>query len=128
MKTLVRLLLLITISCTIFIFGETLQTYAAKSGECGAQGDNVTWTLNDHGVLYIHGTGEMKNYDSDSPWFKEGLNNAIFEVIISPGVTSVGDFSFSSFIRMEKVTLPEGLKKIGRAAFISCITSAKASI
>ena len=32
------------------------------SGECGAEGDNVTWVLDDAGTLTISGTGEMADF------------------------------------------------------------------
>ena len=32
------------------------------SGQCGAQGNNLTWTLTDDGVLTISGTGAMADY------------------------------------------------------------------
>lgn len=39
---------------------------AVQSGTCG---DNLTWVLDDRGLLTISGTGEMLDYDYyDSPW------------------------------------------------------------
>ena len=38
------------------------------SGECGAEGDNVTWVLYDDGELVLSGTGDIKYrafYDDD---------------------------------------------------------------
>ena len=32
------------------------------SGNCGANGDNITWTLDDAGTLTISGEGEMAEY------------------------------------------------------------------
>ena len=32
-----------------------------ESGVCGAEGDNLTWTLDDEGTLTISGEGEMEN-------------------------------------------------------------------
>lgn len=32
------------------------------SGTCGADGDNLTWTLYDTGELVIDGTGRMTDY------------------------------------------------------------------
>ena len=31
------------------------------SGTCGAQGDNLTWTLTDDGTLTISGKGDMED-------------------------------------------------------------------
>ena len=40
------------------------------SGNCGANGDNITWTLDDAGTLTISGEGEMGKfqYSGDYPW------------------------------------------------------------
>ena len=41
------------------------------SGTCGADGDNLTWTLYETGELAIEGTGLMADYDSSTaPWDK----------------------------------------------------------
>ena len=39
-------------------FAES-ETEAPTSGTCGAQGDNLTWTLDSEGTLTISGKGEM---------------------------------------------------------------------
>ena len=33
------------------------------SGTCGANGDNLTWTLDSDGTLTISGSGAMADYD-----------------------------------------------------------------
>ena len=39
-----------------------------ESGECGAEGSNLTWTLDSEGTLTISGEGEMPKWKySDSP-------------------------------------------------------------
>ena len=73
-------------------------THAAEivaSGECGDQGDNVTWTLDSEGTLVISGTGKMADYlynssvyQTNTPWFER--RKVIKRVIISNGVESVG--------------------------------------
>ena len=41
------------------------------SGTCGAQGDNLTWTLTPDGTLTISGKGDMEDYEDflDVPWY-----------------------------------------------------------
>ena len=40
-----------------------------ESGECGINGDNVTWTLDTStGVLKLEGSGDMMNYLGGAPW------------------------------------------------------------
>ena len=91
---------------------------AASSGICG---DNLTWTFDDEGVLTISGTGDMTNYSSGSetPWYNEQLN--ICSVVISNGVTSIGDCAFEfcgdSLI---SVRLPNSIMSIGYESFYYC--------
>ena len=46
----------------------TVETEYTASGTCGAEGDNLTWTLCDDGTLTISGTGEMAD------WFNNTAN------------------------------------------------------
>lgn len=59
------------------------------SGTCGAQGDNLTWTLTADGVLTISGKGDMK--DGNASW--SNCREAIKTVVLSKGVTSIGVLS-----------------------------------
>jgi len=70
-------------------FAEEERTIV-DGGICGAQGDNLTWTLYDDGEIVISGNGEMKNYRSvfDVPWF---LYYGQIEIVtVEEGVTSIG--------------------------------------
>ncbi len=66
-------------------------------GTCGADGDNLIWTLDNSGVLTIRGTGAMAAYTGTSsvPWYS--YSNIITEIVIDSGVTSV-DTMFYSFV------------------------------
>ena len=77
----------------------------------GTIGDsNVTWQL-DGGVLTIGDTGDMPALPWDaSPW---GDRAAVTEVIISPGVTSIGESAFSSN-NLTDVTIPNKEVKTAR--------------
>ena len=88
-------------------------------GECGADGGNVTWSLR-NGVLTISGIGEMADYGitTDLPWYSK--REDIKSVIISEGVTSVGDNAFSYCPALEAVSLPNTLTAIGENAFREC--------
>ena len=95
------------------------------SGTCGAQGDNLVWTLDSDGTLTISGRGNMKDYGyyDDLPW--DAYYDKIQKIIISSGVTSIGDFAFSC-MNVTHVAIPYGVKTIGERAFdlssISTIT------
>ncbi len=91
------------------------------SGECGIEGDNVTYTLNtDTGVLEISGTEDMCDYyDLDEiPWYPYA--DSIQTVSISDGVTSIGVYAFSECHYLTSVDIPETVMYIGDYAFMDC--------
>ncbi|MCR5690398.1 MAG: hypothetical protein K6G71_09140 [Clostridiales bacterium] len=48
------------------------------SGACGAQGDNLVWTLTKDYVLTISGSGEMAEYDlNEAPWSPESVRGRV---------------------------------------------------
>jgi len=69
------------------------------SGTCGMDGDNLTWTLDDEGILTISGTGEMANGSSLFP------ADMIKKVVFNNGVTNVGDYAFDNCTELLSVTL-----------------------
>lgn len=97
-------------------------TSLPMSGECGAQGDNVTWVLDSEGTLTVSGAGNMYDYDGGeednfSPWLER---TDIKRVVVEEGVTSIGVESFIMCENLESVTLPEGLKTISHISFSDC--------
>ena len=90
------------------------------SGECGKNGDNLTWVLTVDGTLSISGSGEMENYTDSSvaPWYSN--RTKILSVVVEPGVTSVGDYAFYACLKLASVSLPGDVKSIGRYAFQNC--------
>lgn len=92
------------------------------SGKCGLYS---TWELSENGVLTISGTGAITDFTSVSatPWAdyitgKDGFS--ISELVISPGITKIGNYAFANCRRLTSVTLPDGLSQIGTAAFSGC--------
>ncbi len=90
------------------------------SGECGENGDNLTWVLTGDGILTISGSGEMEYYSSSSsvPW--NSMRSEILSAVVEPGVTSVGDYAFENCTKLTTVEIPEGVTSIGYAAFENC--------
>ena len=109
--------------------------------DSGYSGD-LTWELNDEGVLTFSGTGLMKNYTSKTamPWSKYA--DEITKVVIQNGatrigdyafygisvqnieipetVTTIGDYAFKNAAALKEVVLPEKLSKLGESAFYGC--------
>lgn len=109
-------MLLTLVPMTVFAGGEIVD-----SGTCG---DDLTWTLDEDGVLTISGEGAMEDYVGDAsrgvvaPWY-ENLSR-IVEVVIESGVTSIGDSAFSYCENLGEVSIPESVIEIGSCAFSYC--------
>lgn len=89
-------------------------------GNCGLQGDNVTWSLDCEGVLIISGTGAMANYAAGTtPWYAQRAK--IKTAIIAEGVTTVGSYAIYNCKNITSLTLPNSLVNIGNNAFNICM-------
>ena len=89
------------------------------SGTCGAQGDNLSWELDDQGVLTISGLGNMANYSGvRTPWYS--YNSQIKIVVIGSGVTSIGRNAFQALTGLTSVSIPSSVTVIGEYAFDNC--------
>ena len=131
-----------------FALPASAETY---SGTCGAQGDNLTWTLDtETGVLTISGTGEMEHYAwSDTPWYsyrkniktvdiQNGLTSIGYEafcdcssltsITIPNSVTSIGNYAFSGCSSLTSITIPNGVTSIGNDAFSACSSLTRITI
>lgn len=91
------------------------RSYIAEKHTSGSCGANLTWTLNDAGVLTIQGTGRMTDY-SQASWNTDDVQ----KVIVKDGVTSIGAFAFYNCSNLTEVQLPSSLLEIGDSAFANC--------
>ena len=100
--------------------GNAIAASAASSGNCGDNGSNVTWSLDDDGTLTISGSGKIEDYrsDIDQPWYSN--RSDITSVVIEPGVTSIGSLAFYECSNLTSITIPSGLTSIGEQAFGNC--------
>ena len=89
------------------------------SGSCGK---NLTWKVDEStGILTISGSGEMdsweRGYDScPAPWGSCKFN----KVVISEGVTGIGDAAFVHCRDLEEIIIPETVTSIGAFALEEC--------
>ena len=78
----------------------------------------ITWTYN-NGTLTISGTGDVDDYNNSSaPWYDHRYDTT--KIVISNGVTGIGEGAFCYFTELTSVSLPGSLKSIGAYAFRGC--------
>lgn len=122
----VLLFFVIAVLCALFAVSASAETI---SGECGKQGDNVTWTFDtETETLTIQGEGEMADYATiyddgsweieQSPW--RNYEDYAKTLVICDGVTSIGSGTFYSMTSFSKIILPNTVKSIGGVAFNEC--------
>ena len=97
----------------------TIVTEYTGSGACGANGDNLTWTLCD-GELTIRGTGAMTNWTSADlvPW--AAYRESIVSVVLEDGITTVGNTAFFNCTSLTSIDIPNSVTTIGVTAFAGC--------
>ena len=91
-------------------------------------GENLTWELDAEGTLTISGIGAMTNYTSETetPWYAD--RGSIQKIVVSEGVTSVGDNAFNGCFNLGAVSLPQSLVAIGSWSFADCYDLASVTI
>ena len=96
------------------------------SGECGAEGSDVTWDLT-NGTLTISGTGAIKDCSRPSmmpkrpggaPWYTS--KNEITTVIVEDGITDLGICAFGDCANLTSVTIPDSVTNLGEKTFYAC--------
>ena len=118
--TSIKLLLCCLFCVTILAIGIFSASAESYSGNCGANGDNLTWSLDtETGELVIDGTGAMADYMyASAPW--HSYCSMIHTVTIGDGVTSIGASAFEGCASLVSVTIGDGVTSLGAYAFYSC--------
>ena len=97
-------------------------TKIIKSGYCGK---NVTYTLDENGVLTIYGNGstwdfywDLRTNTANTPWWNE--RNMIFRLDIQYGVNQIGTNTFGGCRNLTKANIPNSINCIHASAFSGC--------
>lgn len=99
---------------------------AKLTGGAAGDGSGVTWQLTENTddpstyKLTISGSGAMEDFPFGSyqPWYS--FHDQITSVVVSPGVTSIGECAFSWFPKLTHVDIADSVISIGGNAFKSC--------
>lgn len=98
---------------------ETLQTEVndiiGGIVEIGTCGENIHYVLYENGKLLLHGTGETYDYQiGQSPFWE---NEDIRSLVVSDGITKIGNSLFERCKSMASVSFPTSLTEIGERSF-----------
>ena len=79
----------------------------------------VTYTY-ENGTLTFRGTGaiEKQTDGEENPW--RSYKDTATDLVIEVGITEIGDSAFSGFTKLQKISLPKGLKLLGDNCFEKC--------
>lgn len=99
---------------------------AKLTGGAAGDGSGVTWQLTENTddpstyKLTISGSGAMEDFPFGSyqPWYS--FHDQITSVVVSPGVTSIGQCAFSRFAELTHVDIADSVISIGWDAFYYC--------
>lgn len=99
---------------------------AKLTGGAAGDGSGVTWQLTENTddpstyTLTIRGSGAMENYltSGHQPW--RSFRDQITSVVVSPGVTSIGNLAFTRFSKLIHVDIADSVVSIGEQAFSDC--------
>ena len=86
------------------------------TGDCGDNGSNVQWALYSDGTFNIHGSGNMKDYSLSSDRLYDSYKSQIKNVVIEPGLTSIGSDAFYNCTSLTSITIPNSVTSIGSCA------------
>lgn len=85
------------------------------AGKCG---ENLYYALYSNGRLLIKGTGAMYDFSLQTTISPFRANDNISRIIVSDGVTTIGEEAFIRCMNIESVNLPVTLTKIGSGSFL----------
>ena len=103
-----------------------VESGAKLTGGAAGDGSDVTWHLTENTddpstyTLTISGSGAMENYltSGHQPW--HSFRDQITSVVVSPGVTSIGNLAFALSRNIIHVDIADSVVSIGEQAFFKC--------
>ena len=94
--------------------------------ETGEIGEDIYYVLYSNGRLLLRGTGATYDYDlGESPFWE---NENIKSLVVSEGITAIGDSVFERCSNMTSASFPNTLTSIGKRAFFMYTTGGLKSL
>lgn len=103
-----------------------VESGAKLTGGAAGDGSGVTWQLTENTddpstyTLTIRGSGAMEDYlmSGHQPW--RSFRDQITSVVVSPGVTSIGNLAFALSRNIIHVDIADSVVSIGEQVFYKC--------
>ncbi len=132
MKKFLSLLLSIALALS-FTANVSFNAFAASSGTCGTNGDNVLWSLSDNGTMTISkgSSGEARmadfvnNGQSRPAWYDS--RGSITRLVIEEGVVNIGAYAFDHCYNLTEIDFGT-IDTIGNNAFMNCTSLTSVSL
>ena len=70
--------------------------------------------------MTVTGEGEISDNSAERPWDGKGLEDKVKKIVISDGITKIGDGAFDKFKEVEEVVISDSVTTIGDYAFNEC--------
>lgn len=114
---------LLGIAVTMQLIGNNMMFAMAEDSttiatyEIGVEGNNVIATLTKDGTMTLSGSGDTKDYTSETMPFKDNISK-IKDIVVEEGVTSIGNALFYNCKDVTgKLVIPSTVVEIGDYAF-----------
>lgn len=114
---------LLGIAVTMQLIGNNMMFAMAEDStpiatyEIGVEGNNVIATLTKDGTMTLSGSGDTKDYTSETMPFKDNISK-IKDIVVEEGVTSIGNALFYNCKDVTgKLIIPSTVVEIGDYAF-----------
>jgi hypothetical protein len=107
----------------ILLLGLAMLFSVASAFAQGGTTGPLTWNINNE-ILTISGEGAMPDYgmglngEANTPW--NYYTSSITTVVITNGVTSIGNLAFWDCRRLISITISNSVTRIGESAFCGC--------
>ena len=107
--------------------GSSILHSNAQWGICGDKGDNLCWRISADSLI-ISGSGAMLNFPTYGrvPWADS--RDSIRHVILTEGVTSIGDYAFWQCRNLLSISIPATVIYIGQNSLEDCFSLQSISI
>ena len=109
--------------------GEEPDVIYIATGECGAEGSELYWMLDEEGLLTFTFVGSSASMDNWDDWYNRApwadYAHQILRVVIPAGLSNIGNYAFHACENLSSVTVAGTVSQIGRNAFSDCAALAE---